>query len=118
MAVNKQHWNILHTASRYRRKDIVEYLLQNPIVHANVEARDENGWTAMHHAIIGGDFDVAKCLITKGNAMVNATNRDKWTALHYACRNGYFDVVRSLINDFGANITAVNKFGQTPRDVA
>ena len=50
---------------------------------ADVNARDVNEWTALHHAAEYGYPDIARLLIQNG-ADVNAREMDEWTPLHLA----------------------------------
>lgn len=80
---------------------------------ANVNAKDNDGHTALIYAAGVGHADVAKLLLDKG-ANIEAKAKDKWggTALIYAAMYGNADVVKLLL-DKGANIEAKDNNGET-----
>ncbi|HIO21469.1 MAG TPA: ankyrin repeat domain-containing protein, partial [Nitrospirales bacterium] len=63
---------------------------------ANVNAKDEVGWTLLHTAAFYGHKEIAELLITKG-ADVNAKDEDSWTPLHWAVAVGHKELVALLI---------------------
>jgi ankyrin repeat protein len=80
---------------------------------ANIEARDVDGRTPLHHAAMDCHSDVAQALIEAG-ADVNARSADGQTPLHEAsCRK-----VAELLIKAGANTGARDKYGKTPLDIA
>ena len=72
---------------------MVNLLIQNGI---NVEARDTDGMTALHHAAKYGNPRTVFALIEAGVNMY-ATCKRKFTALHYASANDKNEVVRLLV---------------------
>ncbi len=64
---------------------------------ANVDARDENGKTALYWAARRGQIDVAKVLIAKG-VNVNVKDKNNETAVEIAIRCGYHQIAE-LIDD-------------------
>ena len=80
---------------------------------ADVNARDEFGWTPLHYAETA---DMAKVLIDRG-ADVNARDDEGHTPLHRAARYDRHDVAELLI-EAGADINARTKSGHTPLTVA
>ena len=74
---------------------------------ANVNVKDEHGWTPLHYAT--SHIEVAKVLIDNG-ANVNAENKYGTTPLHFA---GSTEVAKLLL-DNGADVNARDGKGQTP----
>jgi len=68
--------------------------------------------SSLHQAVVDGDLDLVKSLISKG-ADVNLRNRMSWTPLHTAIRNRQKAIVEWLI-DKGADVNAKDGRGQTP----
>ena len=73
--------------------NMVNLLIQNGI---NMEARDTDGMTALHHAAKYGNPRTVFALIEAGVNMY-ATCKRKFTALHYASANDKNEVVRLLV---------------------
>src|SRR5687767_8898780 len=69
--------------------------------HADVNAPQADGMTALHWASHLDDFETAKLLVS-ANANVNATNRNGVTPLSLACQNGNASIVELLL-DHGAD---------------
>jgi ankyrin repeat protein len=78
---------------------------------ADVNARDNIGWTPLHCAARVCAKDVAAVLVTHG-ADVNATNNDAWTPLHWAARDGCKETVEFLLAH-KASVNCTNDEGET-----
>ena len=102
----------LHYASKEGHVEIVEILLDND---ANVNAKNNDGQTALILASIYGHKDTVDMLLKKGKADVKA--KDKWgrTALVWACQNSYnnrdedsitkrVNIVKNLLT-YGSDVT-------------
>ena len=86
---------------------------------ADVNIRDKDGLTALHHAVylMGGDINIVSALI-QGGADVNAKIQSTGvTSLHLAAECNAFLIVQALINA-GADISVKNVNGGMPIDVA
>ena len=83
---------------------------------ADVNAKDEDGWTPLHWAAYYGHLNVVKLLVDRG-ADVNAKSKAGETPLHWAAANGHLDVVEFLV-DRGADVNAKSKAGWTPLHLA
>ncbi|MGK7396491.1 MAG: ankyrin repeat domain-containing protein [Candidatus Cyclobacteriaceae bacterium M3_2C_046] len=57
--------------------------VQKEINKGNIQAMNYNGWTALHHAILGGSYEAAELLLQAG-ADVNTPAQDGWTPFHMA----------------------------------
>jgi len=79
---------------------------------ANINARDEKGYTPLHLAACSIASDVIKLLIERG-ADINAQDSEGRTPLHVAAQYGRYNAAEALI-ERRADINAVDKNGQTP----
>ena len=79
--------------------------------HADVNAAQPDGATALHWAIYRGDLPTAKALV-KAGASVTQPNSDGATPLSLACQNGTVELVRLLL-DAGADANEALANGET-----
>jgi ankyrin repeat protein len=83
---------------------------------ADINAKDANGWTALHHAVVYADHYVVSFLLQKG-ADPNARDDNQCTPLHLAasCRFAYPTL---LLLEKGADANARDSIGKTPLELA
>ena len=89
--VNEQtrlHW-AAHRGDLARVRELCDW-------HADVEARDGLGWSALHHSSNAGHAECARELISRG-ADIEAENEDGCTPLMWACVEGRVDACRLLL---------------------
>ena len=106
--------SLIHTAVRGGHLEIVMCLVNHG---AQVEAKDNVGWTPLHHAADFGFHNIAQYLIENG-AQIDAkeTNR-RQTPLHLAAGAGDLDLVTLLVEK-GACIDVLDTNNETPFDDA
>jgi quinoprotein dehydrogenase-associated probable ABC transporter substrate-binding protein len=92
----------------------VRYLLEQK--HASVSARDLQGETPLHHALIEQSPAMVAFLIAHG-ADVNQRDRDGWTPLMQAAYTDDADDVKVLVKH-GADPNAVSRQNFTPLGIA
>ena len=89
-------------------------------IDRNVNATNNQGWTALHISAQNGDTDTLELLVEYG-ADITAKNNDEnyagWTALHFAAKWGTTRQVESLLMR-GADPNARTKDGKRPIDLA
>lgn len=96
----KDHQGAILTIAAFNgKKDVVEYFLKKGV---NVDAKDQDGNTALIKASINNQLEIVKYLIKNG-ADVNIKNNDAVTALIVAAYSGNFDVVNLLLKN-GADV--------------
>jgi len=89
---------------------------------AEIDIKDNNGWTALMHAARSGNIDIAKILIAKGAHIeikekthasgFMSTGEYGKNALMIAAQNGHANIVIALIEK-GANLEQKNEDGDT-----
>lgn len=93
--------NALHSAARDGRLDIVQALLQKG---ADINQKDENGYTALHIATFNNNLDIVQALLNKG-ANVDIQANNGYTALYIATFNNNLGIVQALLEkDANVNI--------------
>ena len=113
----------LHTAARHGSPRVAALLLE---YGAEVNARDDIGWTPLHYALVKGSkrpgFQTANMLLERGADVNAATAAVGWTPLHLAAHlsgvgyaYGYdgpdvLDIVQQLI-ERGADVGARTRVG-------
>ena len=83
---------------------------------ADVDAKDERGWTKLYHAVVNRDVKEVRALI-ENNANVNEKTNNGWTALNYAAGNGHAEIVKILLEN-GADVSITDNKGKTASDWA
>lgn len=89
-------------------KDTIKLFLRAGM---DVNARGNNGETALMQAVINNNVEIVELLIKK-RADMNAKNDDGYTALIIASFKGYTDIMNLLIGK-GADMNAKNNNGET-----
>jgi ankyrin repeat protein len=86
------------------------------VSHSNLEARDDEGNTALTYAALNDRTDVIDILF-KAGADVNTFDSDGQTPLHHAVREDQTEAVEHLLKA-RAKIDARDNWGQTPMFIA
>jgi len=81
---------------------------------ADVDAQNDNGWSAIHWAAHGGHDGAVACLVDN-DCNIDLRDDDGWTALHHASSQGCDAACTVLVNS-GSDIDekATGTFGRTP----
>ena len=101
----------LHSAAHFGDLEVIQKLIE---YDADINPKDEKGWTPLHLASIGRHFKDGSILrlLLKHGADINAWSKYGWTPLHWASHNGALEVVRLLL-EHGADIEAKRTHGKT-----
>jgi ankyrin repeat protein len=104
---------------RFNRPLITAVLARDPIrLRAAIEAggdvneRDKDGRTPLHHACIENDQTIVDLLLAS-KADVAPVDNDGWTPLHFAARNHHVEIVRTLLQS-GSPVDVIDSHGNTP----
>ncbi|MDZ8117939.1 ankyrin repeat domain-containing protein [Pontiella agarivorans] len=99
---------ILHAIAKGDPVDVRNHVL----LGADVNQKNNQGWTPLHFATVRGKTACAEVLVAKGAALDERTGTLK-TPLHLAADRGYLEIVRLLV-DSGADLNARDDEGWTP----
>ena len=94
----------------------IEAVKQHLAAGTDVNAKEEDGSTALYDAAGYGHKEVAELLITNG-ADVNAKTESGSAPLHFAATQDHEEIVELLIAK-GADVNAKIEDGRTPLDMA
>lgn len=84
---------------------------------ANVNAKDVEGYTALHLAVTEKRLEIVRELIKSGGNVNAEEYGNKCTPLHLACMIGEKEIVKELVKA-GGEIEQADKFGMTGMDYA
>lgn len=104
----------LHAASKQGRAGDLRGLVQQG---GDVDAPDEQGYTALHHASANGKTAVVTTLLFELGADPNTQDAGQWTPLHSAAYYGCQAVMKELLAA-GADPSALDREKKTPLAVA
>jgi ankyrin repeat protein len=90
---------------------VVQLLLEKG---ADIDARDEDGFTPLHISVIHGNLRTLKLLLRE-KAQVNLCDKNGATCLHHAVIHDSKEICKCLIS-YGANVYAEDYCGNTPLD--
>ncbi len=101
----------LLTWSATGRDDAVRKLLDEN-EEVDIGVRDDDGWTALMHAVRGGHEKTVEVLLEHG-ANVHSENNDGGTALHVAAEYDRSEIAEALLRA-GADYEAPDAIGHSP----
>lgn len=96
--INKEGDSLLHLATKYKRKDIVEILLEN---EAEVDVKDNNFKTPLYIASQLGLIDIVNILLKNGANPNIFRDSCGSTPVFIAAQNGHSAVLTLLLNHGG-----------------
>jgi len=84
---------------------------------ANVDVKDNLGWTALHHAAAAGHHDMINVCVSELGSSVNMRTKRGETALHLAAARGNAAAVNALAAH-GARVDVQHQYNRTPLHLA
>eukprot|EP01041_Mallomonas_annulata_P002721 gene2721-5360_t len=111
--VDEEKNTLLHKAVRFRQPKVIACLLD---AGAEVDSRDESGWTPLHWGCAYGCKEEVQLLVRFGAKITSKTNSG-WTVLHWASAYGSTEIAAFLILK-GANPAEQSTDGRSPIDIA
>ncbi|WP_264337014.1 MULTISPECIES: ankyrin repeat domain-containing protein [unclassified Wolbachia] len=80
---------------------------------ANLETKNNSGWTPLHYASLYNHFEVVEYLVGR-IANLEAKDNNGWTPLHYVSLKDYQLKIMDYLTKSGANLEAKDDSGRTP----
>lgn len=119
-ARKEQEGELLRQAAAEGQLDLVQRLIRH--AGANPEAKDDEGWVALHHAAGKGQVHIAAFLLQEAGVAINPRNeRQGLTPLHLSIKHHFPDFALFLIHHaVGAHhlnaavVEALDVYKQTP----
>lgn len=85
----------------------------------NVNAQNENGWTALHYACFYGRLDIIQYLVQHCHAVVEIKDYTNGrTPLYYAIEKGSLKIVQYLVQECNGNVETKDNDGNTALHIA
>ena len=109
------HPTPLHVACARGNLELVELLLQHPLIDANLVA---NNMTPLQAAINNGQVHVVRYLVSHAKVDINALNNTLNSALHLACANGHVEIAALLLQQPEIVFDSKNQAGVFPANLA
>ena len=107
----------LLSASEFGNAEMVKEAL-DIIEDEYVNARGEDGDTALHLGCLYGHFDVVRVLLEDTRVDCNASDDDKGTPLQDASASGFIEIVELLLKKESIDVNAKDCDGDTALDCA
>ena len=107
----------MRLAARAGKLSVLQKLISREPSWRINEARDEDGWTALHLASFWGHIDCVKTLIRAG-AAVDQRDVEGRTALHMACLYGEAEAVKVLLKAKAEKNLLAGRAGKTALEFA
>lgn len=85
---------------------------------ADPNARDDDGFVALHKACYFGNFQMVKILLVDYKSDIHAAGKMGETALHICAMENHVEIAKMLIHDFGANPNSKTLAKETPLHIA
>ncbi|MCL1875565.1 MAG: ankyrin repeat domain-containing protein [Synergistaceae bacterium] len=102
---------------RYCQQGSLQQVLDAIEGGANVNARDEHGWTPLLTSVANNRDPLVSNALIQAGANVNASNQG-WTALMRAVAFGHSPEITDMLIKAGADVHAKNEYGKTALDYA
>ena len=113
--VESNYWQIGHSGGKFIVKETpgwYSFVLTRKKGSADINAKEKDGQTRLHDAVINNRKEMAELLIAKG-VDINAKDKDGQTPLHNAVSGNSKEMAELLIAK-GADINAKDQYGNTP----
>ncbi|CAC5415484.1 unnamed protein product [Mytilus coruscus] len=107
----------LYVASEQGHFEIVQILIANKPVEADIALCDNNKTTPLHMACEEGHKNIAEYLIENG-ADISACDMDGCSSLHMACASGKKEIVELLLKKKKDEMFKSDNLGQSPIIIA
>jgi 26S proteasome non-ATPase regulatory subunit 10 len=79
--------------------------------------KDDDGWTALHMAVMNGNNRALEMLLDQPGADINVATNEGRTLVHQAAKSGRTETLKLLV-ERGARVDVTNAAGATPLDLA
>lgn len=101
-------------AGKDSHKHLMQFIVQN--LRTDLQAQDRQGRSALHYAVIGGDFGMVKMLLQHG-ALLDTQDHEGKTPLYYAVEKNYVRIVDFLVSNGADKKLGVFEDGALPQDM-
>ena len=102
--------NYLYIAAANGNLDLCKTLIKEYNFDKNMT--DNNGYTAIHHSVAAGNYDLLKFFVDVG-ADINVTTKLGHNCLHIAALKGHLELCNTLIDNYKFDKDKVGNYGCT-----
>ena len=102
--------NCLHVAALNGHLNLCKTLVDKH--KFNVNADDNDGWTALHHSAASGSYKLVSFFASKGTD-VHLKTKNEENCLHLAALNGHLNLCKTLIDKHKFDVNSENNDGLT-----
>ena len=107
--------NCLHIATKNKHLDFCKELIERH--KFDMDLPDDDGWTALHHSVRNGSYELVKYFADMG-ADINLKDNLGMNCLHIAAKNGHSDLCKTFIDQYNFDIETADNEGLTALHVA
>ena len=107
---NKLGWNCLHIASGEGYLNLCKTLIDKH--KFDMHMADDGGWTALHHAVRKGSYELVTYLVGAG-ADIGLKVDNGMNCLHIAAGSGHLNLCKILVDKFNFDVKMTCKAGWT-----
>ncbi|MBX9890446.1 MAG: ankyrin repeat domain-containing protein [Amoebophilaceae bacterium] len=108
---------LLHIFSKEGYKEVLEKLLQLPLINAQVNTVDRYGYTPLHYAILKGHLDVIHLLMKCNHINPNMRNKNGFMPIQIAILKNQPATVKLFIASDKIDLNKQDKQYKTPLNI-
>ena len=106
----KKSGSCTHLAANGGHLKVCRTLFQN--CNIDIHARDDDGWSVLHHAALSGNLELLQYFIQNGSDVFSET-KDVRSCLHLSAKEGHLEICRVLFQNYNFDIDSKDDYGMS-----